>query len=233
MIYQWPSQSQRDIHPYIFIMSNQSNVWQIDRHFLRHSYYNIDMAGAPKQKHTEDEIKHVEFLYSDLQDFRDIQDKHYNSLITKVTFLCGFVVTVLTLYGTYATQVNNYLKIITLSILGIALLILCGTLKNRNFYQAAMSDIDVDSSDYFNKVYQAVSNIKKACDDNEKPLKEMAVYIRWGVRVLVLGIVFLVLSFCFSNSSVVQSKQHAEHSYRTTQTKKTDKTRENFINHKL
>lgn len=162
----------------------------------------------PSRVPTEDDIKHVEFLYSDLKDYRDIQDKHYNALVTKTTFLCGFVVTVLTLYGTYANQVNSALKIISLAILGAALLILCSAFKNRKFYQAAMSDTDVDTSNYFDKIYQAVSNIKRACDDNEDPLKSVAVSIRWGVRVLLIGVFFLVLSFCFSHASVVQSKHH-------------------------
>lgn len=166
------------------------------------------MANQSNNQHnqpTDDEIKHVEFLYSDLKDFRDIQDKHYKDLITKNTFLCGFIVTILTLYGTYATQVNNVLRIITLSTLGIALVVLSGAFSNRKFKQAEMSDIDVDSSNYFNKVYQAVANQKRACDENEEPLKAMAGFIRWGVRIFILGVLILALSFCIPKGNVIKS----------------------------
>jgi len=134
------------------------------------------------QAKSDDEIKHVVFLYTDLKDFRDKQDNHYKDLLTKTTFLSGFIVTILTLYGTYATQVNGALRFITLVALGTALLVLSGVFTNRIFYQAEMSDIDVDVTDYFNKVYQAVANIKRACDQNEKPLREMAKFIRLGCQ---------------------------------------------------
>jgi len=167
------------------------------------------MANTGKKNQpTEDDIKHVEFLYADLKDFRDVQDRHYKDLVTKATFLSGFIVTVLALYGTYASHVNSALKIVTLITLGVALLVLCGAFTNRKFYQAEMSDVDVDASDYFDKVYQAVANIKRACDDNEDPLKSVAHWIRWGVRILVVGILFLISSFCFSSNGVIQLRHH-------------------------
>lgn len=171
---------------------------------------------ARGKKVTDDDVKHVEFLYMGLKDFRDVQDKHYKDLITKSNFLCGFIVTILTLYGALATQVNSALRVATLLMFGVALLVLSGALANRKFYQAEMSDIDVDALNYFDKVYQAVANIKRACDDNEKPLKSVASHIRWGVRIFVVGLILLVFSFLVSGGDMVKSKQHDRYHFHQT-----------------
>jgi hypothetical protein len=151
--------------------------------------------STSKQAHTADQIKQVEFLRESLLNDLANQDNQYKDLSTKITFLFGFSVTVLTLYGTYAKDVNSITKWLALGLFTITLILLCLAYSNHNFNKPARLDTQVNKSNYFSKVYQEVSNIKKACTDNDSPLKDMAQYTRWSIYTFTLGIIFLIASF--------------------------------------
>lgn len=144
---------------------------------------------------TEDQTKQVEFLHdSYLRDFGQ-QDNQYKDLMTKTTFLFGFSISVLTLYATYATNVNPLSKILALGLFGVSITLLCFAFCNRVFHKPARLDAKVAESNYFSKVYQEVTNIKQACLDNDYSLFDMAKYVRWSIYAFTAGVVALIMSF--------------------------------------
>jgi hypothetical protein len=163
------------------------------------------MANLTNQHYTADELKQVEFLLQSLQQYQAGQDKQYTALTTKITFLFGFIVAVLTLYGTYASQADHTLKSIALVLFGLSLLALCGALINRSYSDVPILDTNVNNANYFSKAYQAVANLKQVCKDNDKPLTAMENFLDWGIRIFTAGLIFLMLSFVFASSSVVKS----------------------------
>lgn len=151
--------------------------------------------SVTNQAHTDDQLKQVLFLRESYLNDLTRQDSQYKDLTTKITFLFGFSITVLTLYGTYAKNVNLYSKWAALIAFVATFISLCFAYSNHTFSKPALLDINVKNSNYFSKIYQEVSNIKAACEKNDAPLDDMAKWTRWGIYAFTIGAVFLAASF--------------------------------------
>lgn len=102
--------------------------------------------NVSKQNHTEDQLKQVLFLRdSYLNDFKE-QDNQYKDLTAKITFLFGCSVSVLTLYGTYAEDVNAVCKWVAFVLFTITLGLLCFAYCSRTFKKPDRLDTSVDKT---------------------------------------------------------------------------------------
>lgn len=168
------------------------------------------------QKHTPDQLKQVEFLNKTLTRYIENQNEQYKALTTKMTFLFGFVVTVLTFYGNYATNINSFIRDLALIFFAGVVFLLCLAFQNRTFYDPPILDTSVKKSNYFSKVYQDVANLKEVCRKNNAPLKNMEKYIDRAIWVFTTGVVLLALSFVFHTQPMVNSVYgHHHFQYRT------------------
>lgn len=157
------------------------------------------------QEHTEDQLKQVEFLHTTVTRYNESQNEQYRDLTAKMTFLFGFLVVVLTFYGTYANNSNLLIKYLALGSFGITAVLLCLTLQNRKYARPSKLDSDVKHSNYFSKIYKDVSNIERVCEENYKPLHCVEKYLTWAIWAFTFGLVFLILSFVFQPRTMINS----------------------------
>lgn len=159
-------------------------------------------TNLSNQSYTEDQLKQVELLHDNLERYSKKQDDHYKDLITKVTFLFGFVVTILTLYGTYASSINPIMKWLAMLAFGITIILLSFAYQNYTYFDPPILDTKVNNWNYFSKLYQDVMNLKKVCIQNDDTLKSLENWVGRAVWVFTTGIILLVLSFLFSQGMI-------------------------------
>jgi hypothetical protein len=153
-----------------------------------------------ERKYTDDQLKQVIFLRESYLNDLNLQYGQYKGLISKITFLFGFCVSIITLYGTYANQANFTMKMLALILLGSCLIVLCFAFKNRKFKSPARLNTEIKKSNYFEKIYQEVSNIELTCIENDEPLSKMAKSVRWSIYIFSAGMILVMLSFILNYS---------------------------------
>lgn len=180
----------------------------------------MSTPGTPE--YDEDQVKQVEFIRSTLLRYSDSQDTQYGKLHSKITFLFGFIVAVLTLYGTYATHTNIIARYTALGFLAVALILLCIAIQNRQYVRAPMLDSEhLDQTTYFSQVYQDVVDIEKICADNKLPLQALERWVKRSIWAFTTAMIALALSFIVPRSFMLHSK-HDVNPSRATITTKTD-----------
>lgn len=154
-----------------------------------------------KQLPNDDKVKQAELLRDAQADNFRIREDERKELSSKVTYLFGFTVSVITLYGTYATSVPPKLKQITLGFLVVTLILLCLAYMNRRWPTSGWpeeEDMDLNGTTYFDKVYKQAVSIKEANKAGDRPLRRMAFFVRLSLYCFTIGVACLALSFIWA-----------------------------------
>jgi hypothetical protein len=157
-------------------------------------------------KYTKDQEARMELLHKALLDDFSRQEKQRQELHAKMTYLFGFTVSVITVYGTYATSTSIVIKKIALVLFMATLVLLCFAYRVRPLKKpGAPTDEDLQSaanSAYYDTLYAEARATKAACAKNKKPLKSMVRWTRWSLWMFTAGVICLALSFVLQGVTV-------------------------------
>lgn len=165
------------------------------------------------QPYNDNEVKQVELLKETNLRYLESQDQQYKDLSTKITFLFGFTATIMTLYGTYSTNVNSRVRYVTMLLFGVTLIVLCIAYKNRQFHRPKRLDSKnyLTNSSYGMRVHKYAENVTRACNDNILSLERMGKWVRWSIWIFTIALISLIFSFIVPHTSMINSV-HAQHS---------------------